>query len=357
VLAVNASLFPRARAERFAQLVDEANGGRRHHARSRGDEELTALVSTTMQLQAMPVSADPSPVFKRDLRAQLMAAAVRDGIGITAQPEARPGLRRKLVQATSNGRSRSRGAVVIGVAAGALVLSGVSVASGEAMPGDALYGMKRQTERAQLALAGSDLSRGQLYLDFARTRLQEAYSVRADGAGFVSSLRDMDTETQQGVSMLVTSALSTNDTTALDAIDRFVLSQRGIAGRMLDRSSDTSREKLTGSLALLSRVEQRALAARSALACGAKSTGNDGLGPIPGACAVTPGSAPAQQGVKSNTAPVTPEQGTAPAGEPGATPAATASPAASATPEENEEAESGGLLSDLGRILGGLLGG
>ena len=62
-------------------------------------------------------------------------------------------------------------------------VSGMSAASGDAIPGDALYGVKRSTEQAQLALAGSDVSRGQLHLEFARTRLAEAGALGSDPAG------------------------------------------------------------------------------------------------------------------------------------------------------------------------------
>ncbi len=347
---MNASLFPRARAERFAQLLEEANGGRRHHTRSKGDDEVTGLVAKAKQLQAIPLAADPDPVFRRDLRAMLIATAERDGIGVTAQPEAKPNLRRRIAQAGS-GKSRARGAVVVGIAAGTLVLSGVSVASGEAMPGDALYGMKRSTERAQLALAGSDLSRGQLYLDFARTRLHEAVAIKGDENGFVSALSEMDDETRLGIRMLVTSALTLNDTTALDAVDKFVASQRSLAGRMLDLSGSNGRQKVTESLALLSKVEQRAIAARSALACGVKPVGSDELGPVPGNCAPlgqTRGSA-------TGTATAPGQTSGQPGNGPAAAPQSSGSPTPAATTEE-EKKEEGGLLSELGRILGGLLG-
>ena len=43
-----------------------------------------------------------------------------------------------------------------------------------ASSGATSYNVKRSTERAQLALAGSDVSRGKLYLEFAGSRLDEA---------------------------------------------------------------------------------------------------------------------------------------------------------------------------------------
>ncbi|GIH08718.1 hypothetical protein Rhe02_67850 [Rhizocola hellebori] len=349
MLAMNASLFDRARADRFAQLVDEASGGRRHHARSRLDDELAELVSTSQQLQAMPISVQASPVFKRDLRAQLLATAVREGIGSTAQPEPKPR------RAFGRPRPRARGAIVVGIAAGTLALSGVSMASGEAIPGDALYGMKRSTERAQLALAGSELTRGQLYLDFARTRLTEAYAVRSDPNGFVAALKDMDGETQQGIRALIASAMAQHDTTALDAIDNFVSGQRLLVAGMLDLNATAGREKVTESLALLTVVEQRSVAARSALACGAKPTGADALGPIPGGCAVT-----TQGGVKTTggTNAPAPEGTTVNPPNTGVTGIPQdLIPSAAATPAKQEEKTDDGLLGELGRILGGLLGG
>src|SRR5207245_7569974 len=96
------------------------------------------------------------------------------------------------------GGKRARGAVLVGLAAGTLALSGMSAASGNAMPGDPLYGVKRSTESARLALAGSDISRGQLYLEFARNRLAEAQAIGPNGAGLSGMLDDMDAETRDG---------------------------------------------------------------------------------------------------------------------------------------------------------------
>jgi len=335
---VNASLFDRARAERFAQLLDEASGARRHHARSRLDRELTEPVEIGRKLSAMRFDISPGAEFKTGLRAQLIAAAQRDGIGVTAPAE-----RRDLHQRLKSTRPRARGAVVVGIAAGTLALSGVSVASGEAIPGDTLYGMKRSTERAQLALAGSDVSRGQLYLDFARTRLLEAYQVRGREASFVGSLRDMDNETLQGARTLLTSAHAQHDATALDTINKFVLGQRLLVAQMLNLSdSQMGRSKVTESLALLIKTEERSKAVHEAVACGAATTGEDALGPIPGACTTTVRGQQASNG-----------GGQRPAQQPQPGQQPVASPLAAAPEPEKQE---GGLLDELGRILGRLLG-
>jgi len=353
---VNASVFDRARfdrarVERFAQLLEEAGGARRHHARSRLDRELAEPVEISRELNAMRFNVSPTAEFKAGLRAQLIAAAQRDGIGATAPAELRNGQRslRKRIMST---RPRARGAIVVGIAAGTLALSGVSVASGEAIPGDTLYGMKRSTERAQLALAGSDVSRGQLYLDFARTRLREAHQLRDTEASFVGSLRDMDNETQQGARTLITSAVAQHDTTALDVMDRFAGQQRMQVAQVLDLSgSQAGRSKVTESLALLIRVEERSKAARAALACGAASIGDDLLGPIPAACGVSARvqqpAAPSGQRPAQQPQPGTTQATTTATEQPMASP-----PVAPAQPEKQE----GGLLDELGRILSRLLG-
>ncbi len=355
---MNTSLFDRRRAERFAQLLDEANGGRRHHTRSRVDDQLTELVVVGQQLRTVTLPGVPEAAFKRDLRAQLIATAERDGIGVTARPEA--GDRGNAAwSARTSGRARARGAIVVGIAAGTLALSGVSVASGEAIPGDALYGVKRQTEKAQLALAGSDLSRGRLYLEFARTRLNEAHAVRTDAGGFAAALTDMDSDTTQGVRMLVTAAMARRDTSALDAVDRFVADQRMLVGQLLDGGT-TDRDKVTGSLALLDRIEKRSAAARTALACGAGTNGSDKLGAVPGACANAVSSQPNRPEQQREPQPSKesgkPEANGGPSG-----PAASAAPSASASPApapdgQPEQTQDEGLLDELGRILGGLLG-
>ncbi len=354
----NISLFDRGRAERFAQLLDEANGGRRHHTRSRLDGQLTELVTVGQQLRTVALPGVPEANFKRDLRAQLIATAERDGIGVTARTDVEDQRAAAPWTARTPGRVRARGAIVIGIAAGTLALSGVSVASGEAIPGDALYGVKRQTEKAQLALAGSDLSRGRLYLEFARTRLSEAHAVRADATGFGSALTDMDSDTTQGIRMLITSAMARRDTSALDAVDRFVADQRMLVGQLLDGGT-TDRDKVTGSLALLDRIEKRSAAARTALACGAGTNGSDKLGAVPGTCAnaVSQPNRPEQQREPQPSK----ESGKPEANGGPSAPVASAAPSASASPTPapdgpTEQTQDEGLLDELGRILGGLLG-
>ncbi|MFI7603853.1 DUF5667 domain-containing protein [Micromonospora sp. NPDC049366] len=292
--AVDNILFSRRRAERFAQLLDEANGGRRHHVRSRVDEELAPLVAVGQRLSVDRPTVEVDQEFRTGLRAMLLATAEREGLGNPAKTPATEAagqrtsagsLRGSLLPAVTARRARARGAILVGVAAGAIAVSGISAASENAVPGDALYGMKRSTERAQLALASSDISRGQLFLDFARTRLGEAAELRGNEAGFSAVLDDMDADTRQGVRLLTGAAAQRSDAAGLDAVNTFVTGQRRVVRELLDGATRADRERTNESLALLDAVRERSDALRAAIGCGLPApVASDALGPAPTSC-------------------------------------------------------------------------
>ncbi|MBB2945904.1 hypothetical protein FB565_005662 [Actinoplanes lutulentus] len=272
----------RRSAERFAELIDEAGGVPRHHTRGQTDEELNRLVAIGNRLGTARPVAPVDSEFRVGLRAMLVATAERDGIGLTAVNDAAPvadtvdGARRSFF----GRRIRARGAIVIGVAAGAMAVSGISAASESASPGDALYGVKRSTERAQLAIAGSDVSRGQLSLDFARNRLTEAVAMDGDDPAFRTVLDDMDADTRKGVRLLNTAVVSNKDRKPLTTLNGFVSTQRKAFEPAIDELSPANRDRAAASLALLQDVTARSEQLRTGLNC-EKITpnGSDELGP------------------------------------------------------------------------------
>jgi Domain of unknown function (DUF5667) len=383
VSAVSTSVLPRRRAERFAELLDQkapagadsdrlhphASGGGqvpgpgpRHRLRSRSDADLAALVTLSERAAAVRLkpSADPDPRFRADLRAMLVATVEREGIG---EEPAERASRRLLVSPGS----RARAAIVGGVVVGVLALSGIAAASGDAMPGDALYGVKRSTERAELAFAGSDAGRGQLYLEFARTRLGEAKSVSDNAGDFQRALADMDSDTRQGVKLLTGAAVQRKDPDTLDPVDTFVRAQQSDIGDLLDKVGGDSRARLLSSLDLLERVATRAQQLRQTLTCGTvPDDGSDALGPRPGSC--SPAGKP-NPTTPSGHGPARPSPsrgargGTGPTAGPSAKPSAAATPSQPRTSGQPTPSPSaspdgdGGLLGGLRRIIGDLLGG
>jgi Domain of unknown function (DUF5667) len=306
VLAVRKPVFRPRRAERYAQLLDEAGGARRRHVRSPADAELSGLVTLRQRVGQIPLAAEADPEFRAGLRAMLMATIERDGMGATAidpeptikLPSARhrpvssaDTLRRLRAEPATQTRRppspirsrRTRGAIVVGLAAGAIALSGVSGASGDAIPGDKLYGVKRSTEKAQLALAGSEVTRGQLYLEFARTRLNEATAVGDDPAGLTAVLGDMDDETRQGVRLLTTAAADRRDTAGLDVIDAFVDQQSAGLRALKDDLGTDAVARVNESLELLKEIRERSADLRLTVKdCGGGNL--DQLGPRPRYC-------------------------------------------------------------------------
>jgi len=281
--------FDRQRADRFAQLQDEADGRRRRHLRTNVDEEVTDLLAVGQRLSRLRAATDgarPADDFREGLRAELMAIAERDGIGVTdTAPDvggaARP-VRRRIAL-----RGPARAAILAVLAIALLTQSSFSVAS-DAVPGDSLYTFKRQTERAKLAVAGSDLSRGQLYLSFAKTRAEEGTHVLRDSAALESLLRDMDDETYLGVRLLTTTAMDRRDADPLRLVSGFISGQRKAVTDLLETVPNSSRARVMASLEVLRLADERVSALLTSLQCAKPAEpangATDRLGPMPGTC-------------------------------------------------------------------------
>jgi hypothetical protein len=362
---VNTSLLHRRRIERFAQLLEESTGARpQGHSRSSADAELNELVTFSNDMVGETPEVTMRASAREDIRAFLMATAVRDGIGVTARETAEPAVGRARVDAarrtgsstvpiprvgpsdSRNRRSRARAAVLIGLAVGTLALSGISAASVDALPGDTLYGLKRSSESAQLALAGSNVDRGNLYLNFARLRLSEATSVKANSHQLNLTLNDMDKQTRAGIKLLFAAALSKGDTRPLDAVEEFLASQTRRLSSFPVVGPDHSR--MLDSIGMLGLYGQRSTAIRTAIGCHlSTSLGTDTLGVRPPACQestpVTP--TPSHGGTGKSGSKGTPHTRTGSA--------ATASNSASVGPA----GISGGVTGDLGSGVNGVLDG
>jgi hypothetical protein len=117
------------------------------------------------------VAVGPSDDFRLALRQRLLAVgAVAPAAPL---PTAAP-WRRRLVAA---------GAVVAIATGGA---AATAVASEHALPGDRLYDVKRAMETMQLALAHSDVAKGEQYLAIASTRLGEVQALLRETDGPIS---------------------------------------------------------------------------------------------------------------------------------------------------------------------------
>lgn len=284
-------LRPRSRADRFAALVEETGTGRHHRRPTDGDTELLALVGVAHRLGQVPTPT-VSAQFRDDLHARLLAEVAQQS---ATQPAAIPAARRAVegarptrdlaaertqvvrqVQPRRGGRTRL--AVLIGLATGAIAISGVSMASNGSVPGDPLYSFKRSGEQAQLVLAGSDANRGQLHLDFARTRLVEARQVAPEAVGGV--LAEMDWEITEGARLLFSAGVQGADVGPIDSVAAFIAAHRA---DLLDLRATVSAadEPARSSLDLLDTVEVRANELRAVVVGGCTVVSADRFGPKP----------------------------------------------------------------------------
>ncbi|MFF2349981.1 DUF5667 domain-containing protein [Kitasatospora sp. NPDC058115] len=193
---MTANVLEHRRAKAFADALEahqaeqraaEGDGTANTAGGHAGSAAMAELIDTVGALRALP-----APELDREVRtvqrAQLTAAfeqAFAGGPGATV-PRQR---RHRTVRTAPRGRWSRRfaiGGLVAGLAVGSF--AGAAAASGNALPGDPLYGMKRGLEGLRLNLAGSDSERGELLLDNAATRLGEARSLvgRTDAAGALS---------------------------------------------------------------------------------------------------------------------------------------------------------------------------
>lgn len=321
------------------------------------DDKSAPLVDLCTQLRSVDVGGDIDPAFRDRLRTRLLAVASVQGIGqespLSAATRARPQRHRR-----DENRAPRRLAVASGTLATLVALSGVGLASGDAKPGDALYSVKRSREAAQLALARSDISRGQLHLQFARNRLSEASTVRADSDELRRVLTDMDNATRIGVRELGAAALDRSDGAPLDAIDEFVAIQRRGLEILIRQVPEGHRMRTVESLVLLNQVADRSAGLRMSVDCGGNYADigtDDELGPLPRRCSAMSGIRPGGEGIVPSGSPSrlsTPKSGTQPDGSetdaPGTNPSASASPrpsgSASASPSPSGTTSGGNLL-------------
>jgi hypothetical protein len=288
VRAVIITPSERRKAERFEALV---NG------RAQADESEAAHFALASRLQSVSTAGGVDPAFRDRLRTRLLAVAHVQGAAEVNQRPTRS--QRHLHQAPSR-RLPRRLALAGGTITALVALSGVAAASGDAVPGDPLYSVKRSREAAQLALARSDVSRGQLHLQFARTRLTEAGRVLGNDSELRRVLDDMDADTRTGMRDLSGAAVERQDRAPLDAVDEFVAIQRRQLIAFIGTMPENRRMRALDSLELLETVRERSGGLRPSLLCTVGYTGanrSDELGPLPRRCAALPGVEPGGSGV------------------------------------------------------------
>jgi hypothetical protein len=158
-------LFPARRsAERFDYLVEHGRGD----DLDRSSSDLLELVGA---LRSVP-EAQARPEFVADLRERLMLAAATELTPAPAAARERDDVARLTIKPSHTRRER-RVRVVLGAAAIIAATTSMAVASQGAIPGDALYPVKRAIENTQAGFSFGEDAKGETVLGNASTRLDE----------------------------------------------------------------------------------------------------------------------------------------------------------------------------------------
>jgi len=203
----------RRRAEEFAALVEGSSTGRADDARY---SELLELVAAMREAPA----PEARPEFVADLRARLMAEADTALAPVATTrltlPARRPARERRLA-----------------VAVGGLALVGattsMAMAAQSALPGDALYPIKRAIENVQTGLSVGEGQKGSTLLASARNRLDEATQLSREGdlkdsVVVADTLNDFTDQSAEASDLLLADYSQTGNQGSVDQLRDFTAS-------------------------------------------------------------------------------------------------------------------------------------
>jgi hypothetical protein len=169
-------------------------------------------------------------------------------------------------------------------------LAGMSVLlARDALPGDALYGVKRTAEAAALGLTFGDEPKALKHLEFAAARVSEIETLArrypnpqdAPVGGYLTALTDFDNDASAGSRQLINLATRT-DGRLLQSLRDWSAQQATRLQQVADRLPEAARNRQTTSHVLLDRITERADALLIRMNCLEITSGSfDDIGALP----------------------------------------------------------------------------
>lgn len=274
------------------------------------DPRVRALVG---QLRTIEIPG-PRPEFRGELRTQLVAIAPRlvaeGDVPVQAKRRPSPGPAAVTVAvkpAKVPRKSRIRigrplAVITCMIAVFALLLGGAVWISQRALPGDALYGLKRASENLQEAMTSGDTARAKGYLDQADTRYGEVsallpssgHPVSSKTASYVTStLGSADSDIKDAMQALGSQAIRNHSGSGLALVTAWAPGQATDLRKIIARiPAGSLHQRAVASLALLIKAEHRAAQLKALGNCSCLATARtDDLGAVP--CTKCSSAAPA----------------------------------------------------------------
>jgi hypothetical protein len=243
---------PRTTRRRIEELDALLEGRLAPDDASAASRRLASVATSVLDhdpLPAVELGADRKAAIRHQLLADI--AALPAPVAERAREALVPRMRRAATQA--------RVAVASTMAASMVGTTGVAVAAQEALPGDALYGIKKATESLRLSLAGDHVAVGRLELRFAEERLEEVVAGSHDqrvpsSEALIAALLEMDERSVSGAEHLIRAAERDGRPELLEEVAEFTDRQAaGIAGAYDDLPSDV-KPHAEDSLSILRRI-------------------------------------------------------------------------------------------------------
>ena len=249
---------PSTGAEAFARMLDGDSEVRSWDVPDL--EDLPELVGVAHALGHVEAPV-PRPEFVADLRARLMAveaAPVRDPEPPIAQTAA------AVIDLAAARKRKATRRAYTAAAVGSIVLgtAGIAAAAQNALPGSALYGVKRAIESVELSFATSDTARGQDLLDQAQTRLSEVQALSHNsGPGNTAliqqTLQAFASSASQGTNLLFTNFQQQGNVGDLSVISRFASHAASQLNSLSPSLVAQNRAQMLEASSLIANVEQQ----------------------------------------------------------------------------------------------------
>lgn len=234
----------RRRADEFAAAVD----GRSHEV----PEELHSLLSVASALRAEGSEATPRPEFATELRVLLMAEAER-----SLSPDAP-----LVLPPRQHGPRERRLAVAASVAVLLGGSAGMAAAAQNALPGEALYPVKRGLEFAEAGLSVSTAGRGEDLLRQAGGRLTEVQGLLAGSPAetprIPATIEDFTDQAQEGAELMLVSFQETSDPVAVVKVREFAASSITVLQEIARTAPPEAQDELAAAAMALKEIDARA---------------------------------------------------------------------------------------------------